>query len=214
MVRILRATNMVLLALAVFAFAVRANAADVDCSQFNIDVMKADPPPGTTPPATCNVRMSNGFPLPNRTCTPGAVNPTVTVAVLRNPEFRTSCLRGLATTETQKARTYARYGIPHPDHNTGVMQICELDHLISLELGGADTIENIWPQCGPENVALIHRYFKQKDIVENFLARQVREGVLDLKEVQRGVSDDWTQYLDDAEADCKARKCKSNTKGE
>jgi len=50
-----------------------------------------------------------------------------------------------------------------------------LDHLISLELGGADTLDNIWPQCGPSGVALPQRFFKEKDTVENFLAMQVRE---------------------------------------
>jgi hypothetical protein len=70
--------------------------------------------------------------------------------------------------------------------------------LISLELGGADTLENIWPQCGPKGVVLRNRYFKQKDIVENYLAREVKAGRMDLSEAQRGIAQDWTQYLDAA----------------
>jgi hypothetical protein len=144
--------------------------------------------------------MSRGFPIPDPICTPGAVNPTVAEDVLRNPSFRTACVRGHATTEHEKAETYRWYRVAHPGHNTGQNQTCELDHLVSLELGGADTLENIWPQCGPPNVALRQRYFKQKDAVENYLARQVKRGRMNLSEAQKGIATDWTQYLEDASA--------------
>ncbi len=45
-----------------------------------------------------------------------------------------------------------------------------------LEMGGADTIENIWPQCGPVGGTLRQRYFKQKDVVENYLTARVKAG--------------------------------------
>jgi hypothetical protein len=51
-----------------------------------------------------------------------------------------------------------------------------LDHLVPLEMGGADTIENIWPQCGPVGGTLRQRYFKQKDVVENYLTARVKAG--------------------------------------
>ena len=143
--------------------------------------------------------MSNGFPLPDPSCTPGAINDTITEEVLQNPDFRTGCVRGHATSEAQKAQTYQFYGIPHPSNNTGPNQTCELDHLISLELGGADTVDNIWPQCGPDNVALSERYFKRKDSVENFLAAQVKAGKISLHDAQIGIATDWTQFLADAE---------------
>jgi len=104
--------------------------------------------------------------VPDLACTPGAINPTLTVAVLRDPTFRTGCVRQQTTTEEQKASTYGTYGIPHPSSNTGPSQTCELDHLVSLELGGADTLDNIWPQCGLSGVALDQRYFKEKDAEE------------------------------------------------
>jgi hypothetical protein len=47
----------------------------------------------------CHVRMSpTGYPLPDSRCTPGAVNPTVTVSVLVDSHFRTKCVRDGATT--------------------------------------------------------------------------------------------------------------------
>jgi hypothetical protein len=73
-----------------------------------------------------------------------------------------------------------------------------LDHLISLELGGADTLDNIWPQCGPSRVKLATRYFKIKDGVENYLAAKVKAGEISLQDAQRGIAADWTQYISDA----------------
>jgi hypothetical protein len=111
------------------------------------------------------------------------------------------------TTAHEKAATYGWYNIPHPSHNTGANQTCELDHLVSLELGGADSLINLWPECGPDGVALAERFFKQKDIVENYLAAEVKAGRMNLADVQKGIATDWTQYLDDAKAHCPGGNC-------
>jgi hypothetical protein len=74
-----------------------------------------------------------------------------------------------------------------------------LDHIVSLELGGADTVDNIWPQCGPAGVAWADRYFHQKDLVENYLAELVRTGGISLRTAQRGIARDWTLFLPYAE---------------
>jgi hypothetical protein len=149
-------------------------------------------------PGECKPQMKNGFPVPDPNCTPGAINPSVTLTVLKTSNFRTGCIRDHATTEARKTVTYEWYAIEHPKNNSGKTQICELDHLISLELGGADTLDNIWPQCGPSKVQLRERFFKQKDAVENFLADKVRSDEIGLAEAQRGIAADWTQFLDDA----------------
>ena len=157
---------------------------------FSIDP-KADKPlaADTLPPThACHARMSHGLPIPDPTCSPGATNPTITIQILRTATqppatgFRTSCVRDKATSAHAKAATYDWYGVPHPAHNTGASQTCELDHIVSLELGGADTLDNIWPECGPPGVALNDRYFKQKDLVENYLAAQVHTGAMTLAE--------------------------------
>lgn len=72
--------------------------------------------------------------------------------------------------------------------------MCEEDHLVSLELGGADTLDNLWPQCGPSQAELNARYFKEKDLVENYLAAEVRAGHIPLEQAQRGIAQNWTQY--------------------
>jgi hypothetical protein len=159
------------------------------------------------PQQGCATRISNGFPVPDPNCTPGAVDPTVTIAVLGNPSFTTRCVRDVATAEEEKATTYEWYGLPHPSNNSGQNQICELDHLISLELGGADTLDNVWPQCGPSGVALPQRFFKEKDAVENFLAMQVRQGRMELGAAQRGIAADWTQFLGEAMRACPEGRC-------
>ena len=173
--------------------------AAVDCH--NVDSQGAAPLQAVAlpPQKVCTQRVvPSGFILPDPGCTPGAINPTVTINVLQDPNYRTSCTRDGATSAAQKNKTYGWYGLPHPAHNTGASQFCELDHLISLELGGADTLENIWPQCGPDKVTLRERYFKQKDTVENYLAAQVKAGTMSLHDAQWGIANDWTQFLDAA----------------
>src|SRR5689334_6832941 len=57
-------------------------------------------------------------------------------------------------------------------------------------------------QCGPPGVALAQRNFKQKDMVENFLAKRVREGRMELSAAQKAIASDWTQFLDAAKQAC------------
>lgn len=190
------------LAAAVFFVAMRpAHAADM-CAALKINARASQPLAKVvlSPAVRCGVRASRGSLLPDPACTPGAVNPTVTAAVLRDPRFLTGCVRDGASSKAAKAKTYAWYGIAPPARNVGADQTCELDHLISLELGGADTLDNLWPQCGPGGAPLAQRRFKQKDAVENYLAREVRAGRLNLQEAQRGIAADWTQYLIAAQA--------------
>ena len=79
-----------------------------------------------------------------------------------------------------------------------------------LEMGGADTIENIWPQCGPAGGPLRQRYFKQKDVVEIYLTAQVKSGNMDLAEAQKQIVRDWTQFLDVAKGWCAAHRCRGD----
>jgi hypothetical protein len=176
--------------------------------------------PVQLPPAqTCRSDLKkNGFAVPDPACTPGAVNPTLTLTALKDPAFRTDCVRNQATPESRssseehsskhfKTDTYGWYGVPKPTDNEGKNQTCELDHFISLELGGADTLDNIWPQCGPADVTLDNRFFKEKDTVENYLAWMVKHGEMELDEAQKGIAADWTQYLDKARNKCPHGDC-------
>lgn len=151
---------------------------------------------------SCHTRTSHDDPLPDPRCTPGGIDPTVSVAVLRNPEWRTACVRNCMTSEQEKHVTYQWYGLRVPHKNSGKHQVCELDHLVPLELGGADGLGNIWPECGPNSTQLDNRYFKIKDRVENYLAEQVKLGAISLETAQHGIAQDWTQYLPAANRWC------------
>lgn len=156
----------------------------------------------------CRTSMRNGYPVPDPRCTPGGVDPAVTPDVLRDPAWRTRCLRDCAESEAEKHAAYRWYEMEKPRRNSGENQVCELDHLVPLELGGADGMGNIWPECGPEGVALNERYFKVKDRVENYLADEVKTGRMPLDAAQRGIAEDWTQYLDKANQYCaKGGRC-------
>lgn len=142
--------------------------------------------------------MKGGYPVPDPRCTPGGINPSITVNTLRDPRWRTRSIRNCDGSEAQKHVAYRWYGIHKPRGNSNENQVCELDHLVPLELGGADGLGNIWPECGPDGVTLPARYFRQKDRVENYLADQVRSGRMSLGAAQRGIATDWTHYLHDA----------------
>jgi hypothetical protein len=63
----------------------------------------------------------------------------------------------------------------------------KIDHLIPLELGGADTIDNLWPQSlrarpyGPDRKELLVEVFLQK----------IRTGKMTLAQAQEEISRDW-----------------------
>jgi hypothetical protein len=153
---------------------------------------------------TCTASMRNGYPAPDPRCTPGGINPSITAEVLRDSGFRTRSVRNCLTSEAEKHVTYGWYGIHKPRSNSGENQVCELDHLVPLELGGADGLGNIWPECGPDSTVLQKRYFKLKDRVENYLADEVKAGRIPLGAAQKGIASDWTQFLPAANRYCTA----------
>ena len=71
----------------------------------------------------------------------------------------------------------------------------ELDHLISLELGG-DPLDslNLWPEpwANPDGA-------HQKDAVENALHRLVCAGKLSLTDAQHRIATNWKHALDGTE---------------
>jgi hypothetical protein len=181
----------------------RPSAQSENCSALGITCGSSYFQPWQEPAdGACHTSIRNGYPIPNPQCTPGGINSTVTVSVMQDPGWRTRCIRNCEVSQAKKHIAYNWYQIPNPQHNSGSNQVCELDHLVPLELGGADGMGNIWPQCGPDDADLRNRYFKLKDRVENYLTDEVRSGRIPLDEAQRGIASDWTQYLDDANRYC------------
>ena len=91
------------------------------CDQFNVDGRaSASLRTVSLPPQQiCTIHTNNGFPVPDPNCTPGAINPTLTIEVLRDRSFTTRCIRDAATQEVEKATTYEWYNLPHPSNNSG-----------------------------------------------------------------------------------------------
>ena len=179
--------------------------APLTCGQFNVTCASRYFSSWHRPAdRVCSTSLRHGYPVPDPHCTPGGIDPTVTADVLRNPAWRTACIRDCAVSEADKHVAYRWYSLRTPRKNSGARQVCELDHLVPLELGGADGLGNIWPQCGPSRTILENRYFKVKDRVENYLADEVKAGKMPLDAAQRGIAADWTQYLDAANRYCEA----------
>ena len=151
-------------------------------------------------PGSCHVRLaSNGMQLPDPSCTPGAVNPTLTPQVLFSKGFHTGLVRDKLTSEQEKKVVYSWYGIKEPANNKGASQICELDHLVDLLLGGADTFDNIWPQCqapGAKPVPVGQREFKIKDRFAEYAAvKALKNHPEQQAALQRQVAKDWTIFI-------------------
>ena len=129
---------------------------------------------------TCHAR--DGGRLPDRRCTPGAYDPAVTAAVLCSAGYSTSSYRAPENqTETFKfSEAYPAYGIA--DGTTS-----ELDHLIPLELGGANDAANLWPEVGSLP--------NPKDHVENALHDAVCSGQVALRAAQRAIAINWETAL-------------------
>lgn len=135
----------------------------------------------TLTPSSCHARTEGGQILPDPRCTPGALNPAVTQANIGS----TICKRGwtatirppVSVTERIKRRSIAAYGLP-------VNTRGELDHLASLELGGAPaSVANLWIEPGPIP--------NPKDDVENVLNHAVCTGRVQLADAQRAIMTDW-----------------------
>ena len=121
----------------------------------------------------CNV---NG-PLQDLACTPGDVL-NVTKDAICQPGYARS-VRNVPTSE--KDQVYAEYGIA--SRTTGEY---EVDHLVSLELGGSNDISNLWPEAASPKPG-----FHEKDKVENYLHDQVCSGAVTLQEAQVQIATDW-----------------------
>jgi hypothetical protein len=127
--------------------------------------------------------------LPDAKCTPGAVNPDVTQGNIQTTICRPGYTRTIRPSSYRMRKVEAErmkaYGAK------GTRADYELDHLISLEIGGCpDCSTNLWPEPykGKWNA-------HDKDKVENALHRAVCSGRMSLREAQEIISTDWRRGL-------------------
>jgi hypothetical protein len=119
-------------------------------------------------------------PLQDSACTPGAIFPNATKDQICQSGYASS-VRDVPTSE--KNAVYAEYGIT--SHVTGQY---EVDHLVSLELGGSNDIANLWPEAASPTPG-----FHQKDQVENYLHDQMCSGAVSLQQAQTEIATNWLQ---------------------
>ena len=79
-----------------------------------------------------------------------------------------------------KRQVYAEY------NTQDVPRMYEVDHLISLELGGSNSVRNLWPE--PYD---IYWNAHVKDTLENRLHSLVCDGSISLETAQKAISTDW-----------------------
>ena len=116
---------------------------------------------------------------PDPTLTPGAIRST------DRDEICSTDTRGLR--HGSRARSdliYDRYGIAQ----SARMQFT-LDHLVPLEIGGSDVVENLWPE--PRRSLAGEWDDTRKDQLERRLAILVCAGKLDVREAQKAIAEDW-----------------------
>lgn len=121
--------------------------------------------------------VANG-PIQDKECSPGDIFPNATKEQICKSGYSSS-VRNVPT--SVKNKVYAEYGITH--HTTGQY---EVDHLVSLELGGSNDISNLWPEAASPKPG-----FHEKDKVENYLHTQVCSGAVSLQQAQIEIATDW-----------------------
>ena len=82
--------------------------------------------------------------------------------------------------QAEATAVYDRYGVAH------VPYAHEVDHLVSLEIGGSNAIANLWPEPYAGRWGA-----RTKDVLENQLHELVCSGRLALRKAQRIEARDW-----------------------
>jgi len=119
--------------------------------------------------------------LPDPHCTPGSVDPAITQADIGSTICRSGYTAKVRPPSSQT--TKAKYDVAYPAYSIPNGDTSELDHLVSLELGGSNDITNLWPEVGSLP--------NPKDAVENALHRAVCDGKVSLRAAQRAIAADW-----------------------
>ena len=116
--------------------------------------------------------------LPDSSCTPGAIFADATKDQVCVPGYS----KGVRDVpDSVKNQVFAEYGIT--SHGPGEY---EVDHLISLELGGSNDIANLWPEPAEPRPG-----FHEKDKVENYLHQQMCNGAISMADAQYTIATDW-----------------------
>lgn len=118
---------------------------------------------------------------------PSMPDPTLTPGDVLTTDQAKICTPGYSKTvrnvpESEKLAVYREYGIT--SHAPGSF---EVDHLISLELGGSNDVKNLWAESYLSQPFNAHI----KDKLENKLHALVCSGRISIEEAQHEIATDW-----------------------
>jgi hypothetical protein len=119
-------------------------------------------------------------PDPDRACSPGAYSKGLTKRAICSDTFRTSSIRNV--TEATKNAVKVAYGLEPIAFGSAL----EIDHIVSLELGGSNDPANLFPER-----ADAHPGYRVKDKLENRLHDLVCAGEITLRDARRRISSNW-----------------------
>ena len=116
-------------------------------------------------------------------------DPQITPGDILTSDIQIICVPGYTKTVRKvpaavKRQAYYNYGI-----ETRAPREYEVDHLISLELGGSNSINNLWPESYVTEPLNAHI----KDQLENTLHGLVCSGQLAIEDAQREIATDWIE---------------------
>jgi hypothetical protein len=118
--------------------------------------------------------------LPDRACSSGAYSSKLTKAVLCSSSFRTGDIRDVP--ESEKHQVEHEHGMAEKSYGSAL----EIDHIISLELGGSNNIANLFPERATPQPG-----YHVKDKLENKLHALVCNGQMTLHAAQTGIATNW-----------------------
>ena len=118
--------------------------------------------------------------LPDRRCSPGAYYKRLTTGVICSSSFRTSAIRNVPQTEKFAVEREYRMAASYYGYSI------EIDHIVPLELGGSNSIANLFPEPG-RGTANYHF----KDRLENRLHDLVCSGSMSLPAARLGIARNW-----------------------
>jgi hypothetical protein len=118
--------------------------------------------------------------LPDHRCSPGAYYSGLTQSVVCSSTFRTSTVRNVP--ESEKHAVEIEYGMPARSYGRTI----EIDHIVSLELGGSNDVANLFPEPGSGNAS-----YHAKDKLENKLHALVCSGQMTLAAARNGIASNW-----------------------
>jgi hypothetical protein len=122
----------------------------------------------------------SGAHLPDSDCTPGHVFPGITAKEV--------CISGYSRSVRDVSQALKEYIYDTYNISSRAPGQYQVDHLVSLTLGGSNDIANLWPQPKEPRPG-----YNEKNKLTNELRRRICDGRISIQEAQRVMAEDWVE---------------------